>query len=310
MRMMLGWALWFASFTAVEARDVFVNNNGGDDRATGLLAESSPDMNGPVRTIAKALRLAQLGDRIVLAANEEPYRESISLVGERHSGLEDYPFVIEGNGALLDGSMPVPPNAWNHVRGEIFAFQPPRLGYQQLFLDGRPLLRKPATSLNWSVPELAPMEWALAAGKIHFRAATGQIPQNYSLSCAGLQTGITLCYVHDVVIRNLIVQGFQVDGINAHDAVHDGRLIGVTARGNGRAGVTVSGGSRFELAECVLGDNGVVQLRAESYSQTQVFDTDLIANTGPAYVIDDARLFIDSKEVGPEEEPAQAVEKK
>lgn len=309
MRAVYCLMLFLASAATTHARDIFVNNVTGDDRASGSLDQTSASLDGPVKTINKALRLARLGDRIILAVNDEPYRESIALVGERHSGLENYPFIIEGNGAILDGSAPIPPDVWRHVRGEIFACRPNRLGYQQLFLDNRPVLRRPATSLDGAVPELEPMEWAFAAGEINFRAGKDQIPHFMNLSCAALQTGITMCYVHDVVVRDLIVQGFQIDGINAHDAVHDGRLIGVTARGNGRAGVTVSGGSRFELAECVVGDNGVVQLRCESYSQTHVFDSDLIANTAPAYVLDDARLFLDGMEVGPDDDP-EAAEKK
>ena len=48
-------------------------------------AKSQGDTTGPVRTIAKALRLAQAGDRIELAKSEQPYRECVSLVGTRHS---------------------------------------------------------------------------------------------------------------------------------------------------------------------------------------------------------------------------------
>src|SRR5579859_2997869 len=67
----LGCALWAAS---VAGRDIYVSNVSGDDRSTGDQTDNVLQFRGPVRTIAKALRLAQPGDRIVLEASEEPYR--------------------------------------------------------------------------------------------------------------------------------------------------------------------------------------------------------------------------------------------
>ena len=52
---------------AAAARDIFVNNVGGDDKNNGLHAQNQGDTASPVRTIAKALRLARAGDHIVLA---------------------------------------------------------------------------------------------------------------------------------------------------------------------------------------------------------------------------------------------------
>ena len=85
------------------ARDIFVDNVAGDDRATGHQLRPSPDATGPIRTISKALHRAQSGDTIVLANTPRPYRESISLVGSCHSGTAQEPFTIRGNGAVLDG---------------------------------------------------------------------------------------------------------------------------------------------------------------------------------------------------------------
>lgn len=298
MRTAFGLLVALVLVTPAAARDIFVNNVAGDDRAVGRYPSNIAQLEGPVRTIAKALRLAQFCDRIILAKNDEPYRESVSLKGERHSGFDTIPFTIEGNGAILDGSLPVPPDAWRHVRGELFAFQPPRIGYQMLFLDGRPMVRKPATSLNWAIPYLDPMEWTYAAGEIYVSMMPREIPHTANLSYAALPTAFVLLNVHDVHINNLIVQGFQSDGINAHDCVHNAHFKGVTGRGNGRTGITVSGGSRVRIDSCTLGDNGVTQLLCEAYSQTYVFTSDLIDNTGPAYTIEHARLFIDGKEVG------------
>ena len=102
------------------ARDIFVDNVSGDDRFIGSQINNAADGSGPVRTIGKALRLAGNGDAIELAATGQPYRESVSLVGSSHSGLAGHPFTIRGNGAILDGSAPVPPQAWEHYNGAEF----------------------------------------------------------------------------------------------------------------------------------------------------------------------------------------------
>ena len=94
-----------------------------------------------MRTLAKALQLAGAGDTIVLAKTDAPYRESISLVGSRHSGTSQQPFTIQGNGAILDGSAPAPAEAWEHYKGAIFRLRVRPTGNPQLFLDGRPAVR-------------------------------------------------------------------------------------------------------------------------------------------------------------------------
>ena len=118
------------------ARDIFVDNMAGDDLLDGTLPTNTSPGIGPMHTITRALRAAGAGDRIILANTGEPYRESVSLVGSRHSGNPVGPFRIEGNGAVLDGTAAVPPEAWQWFRGDVFRFQPPKKQFQQLFLDG------------------------------------------------------------------------------------------------------------------------------------------------------------------------------
>jgi hypothetical protein len=129
--------------SAATAKDVYVNNVEGDDAFRGEGRRNLSDRSGPVRTIARALELASQGDRVILANTGEPYRESITLTGSRHSGYATRPFILQGNGAILDGSAPVPAEAWEHYRGPVFRFRPPRLAHQQLFLNDRPLVRVP-----------------------------------------------------------------------------------------------------------------------------------------------------------------------
>ncbi len=266
----------------LDARDIHVSNLGGDDRSDGSSLRPAIARGGPVRTIAKALRLAEAGDRILLAKTPEPYRESLSLTGSKHSGSPLGPLVIEGNGAVLDGSAAVPDDAWRHFVGDVFYYEPAGMGYQQLFLPGGAAARHPLDRSTLGLPPLEPLEWCFTAGRMYFRVESGRLPQSYRAACCGLRTGVTLYHVRDVVIRNLVVQGFQFDGIAASDAVRDARLEGVTARANGRAGVSVSGASTVELDGCVLGDNGDSQLRTEDSTLTFIRSSRLIDGAAPA----------------------------
>lgn len=286
MRAGLAWFLIGLSLVSSGlAGDIHVDNLAGDDRSDGL--------DGPVATLAKALRLAQAGDRIVLASTGQPYRESVSLVGSKHSGSAIAPFVIEGDGAILDGRVSPPADAWNHHRADVFYLQPARLGYQQLFIAARPAVRHPKASSEVSLPELAPLEWCWCDARIYFRTEAQRLPSEYELSCCGLQSGITLYYVHDVVVRNLTIQGFCVDGICASDVVAGAEFERVTCRGNGRSGINVAGSSRVEVVDCALGNNGSAQLRSEGYSQTRVSGGKLLANTAPAISIQGGQITID-----------------
>ena len=139
-------------------RDIFVDNAGGDDRSSGQQAKNVA-RNGPVRTIAKALRLAGGGDRIVLAATGQPYRESIGIAGLRLSGTAQQPLMIVGNGAVLDGSAPVPVEQWKHVGGGVYRYHPPHMGFQQLFLDDRRAARVASGNLSGKPPKLEPRQW-------------------------------------------------------------------------------------------------------------------------------------------------------
>ncbi len=274
--------VWFAISAGASARDIFVNNVAGDDRFTGAAASTQGARIGPCKTIARALELAAKGDRIVLAATGEPYRESITLQAGRHSGSGDRPFEIVGGGATLLGAAPVPDAAWEHVGREVFRFSPPRKSSQLLFLDGKPASRVPVGPADLNLPDLQPRQWCLFQRDVYFRTEPGRMPGSYHLEYCALPVGITLYEVRQVVIRDLIVQGFQLDGINAHDGVFDAWLKSITCRGNARSGISVGGASRVLISECLLGSNGEAQLRTEGYSHTRVLSSRLLDNMAPA----------------------------
>ncbi len=295
-KIVLSCAAAWCLATVAAARDIYVNNVSGDDRMEGGAARGVSGIRGPVRTIAKALRLAQAGDHIILANTSEPYREAIGLMGSKNSGLPGFPFVIEGNGATLDGSKGVPADAWKYHGGDVFCFRPEKLGFQQLFTRGRPAVRHPTTPADVTLPSLEPLEWCLSEGRVFFRVEEGRLPDDYELSCCHERVGITLYHVEGVVIENLIVQGFQLDGVNASDVVRDVSLSGLTCCGNGRSGIRAGGASRVDIDNCVLADNGQAQLLCEDYSRTHVNDCQLIANTAAALVLRGGSVSIDGQE--------------
>ena len=279
------------------ARDIFVSNTGGDNRFTGQQSQNLPDLSGPVRTISRALQLAHRGDRIVVENTGEAYRESLSLVGGRHSGDSYTPFIIEGNGAILDGSALVPPKVWEHYRGPVFRFRPARLDHQQLFLDARPVRRVVADRLADEPPELEPLEWCLWGGHVYFCIEPLKMPEDYPLRCAAKPVGITLFHVDRVAIVDLTIQGFQLDGVNAHNSARRVSLTGLTCRGNGRAGISVGGASQVNVEACLLGNNGRAQLLTQPISETHVYNSTLLSMTAPGWVDAGGRVFVDAKEV-------------
>jgi hypothetical protein len=286
-------ALW----STAGGREIFVDNLAGDDRSSGQQPDNSTYQNGPVRTITKALQLVGNSDTIVLAKSDQPYRECISLVGSQHSGVPREPFIIRGNGAILDGSAPVPPEAWQHYRGATFRFRPPRMGSEQLFLDDRPATRVLAGRGATDPPELQPGQWCSLRGDIYFCVEPTKLPADYRLSYACLQTGITLLHVDCVVIADLTVQGFRVDGINLFNSARHVSLVDVTCRGNGRSGLAVSGASLADLDKSGLGDNGEAQLLTLPLSKTFVRQTTLLGNTAPGWVDRGGFMYVDGNRV-------------
>ena len=204
--------------TRAMCRDIFVNNLSGDDRRTGEQEESLSALQGPVRSIARALRAAGPSDRIVIANTGEPYRESVTLQGARHSGSEAFPFTIEGNGATLDGTAPVHPGSWRVVADHVSEWTPQHFDFHQLFIAGKLAQFRPIYS-PFMLSELEPQQWTTWNGNVFFRADKDSLPLAYDLSAASLPVGITLYETRNVIVRDLVIRGYRLDAINAHDSV-------------------------------------------------------------------------------------------
>lgn len=295
---------WFAvvglvvgSLGTACARDLYVNNLAGNNRYLGVQQESLDDKTGPVKTIARALQIAIAGDRIVLANTGIPYRESLTLFGSRHSGTSDRPFTIQGNGAILEGADEIHVDRWQHVYESVFRFRPYHLVHQQLFLNNLPVPRIVCSHPDTAPPELEPLEWCLNRGYIYFRAEPFKRPEDYALTVASRQVGITLFHVQNVAIVDLKIQGFQLDAVNAHNSARDIALLRVTCRGNGRAGIAVGGASVVNIESSLAGNNGEAQLLTGPYSETFVRQSNLLSNTAPAWLDRGGVVILDGNEI-------------
>lgn len=276
-------AIGLALITQGFAADLFVDNLAGDDRNNGQGAAILSRGNGPVRTIGKALRLAQAGDRIFVNPNGgEPYRECLTLQGGAHSGFGDIVLEIVGNGAVLDGSISLTEANWEAVGDDLYAVQPLKMSFQQFSLDGEPAVRIRVSGDQ--IPTLEPRQWCLHKGRIVFRTDPGRLPAGYNPSCGGHPVAITLYDIHDVVIRDLTIRGYQLDGVNAHDNVTRCDLVGIHSIGNGRSGFSIGGASRVRLENCTASSNGAAQIRLEGFSKTQIIGGTFDETTAPAIV--------------------------
>jgi hypothetical protein len=304
MRTCLALLAFAVIVTDVRAAELFVNNLAGDDFNDGAAPVTEALGRGPCRTIMRALRLARAGDRVVLAKTDEPYRESITLHGGNNSGTDYSAFVLDGNGATLDGSIAVPDDQWKHVEDDVFKFRPFYLHYQQLFLGDVPAKRRRMDRETGDLKTLVPNEWCIYKQAIHFRTDGQKPPQQYPLRLAVQPVGVTLYECENVAVVNLVVQGFRIDGVNAHDDVRGAVLSGLTCRGNGRSGIATGGSSRVEITGCLLGNNGEVQLRSEGRAITKVERSDLVPGDMPTIEDTSGRLTIDGKRFEPPAGPA------
>lgn len=264
------------------AVDIYVDNLLGDDRRGGSSAVVASEGIGPCRTIAKALRITQPGDRIIVANTGQPYREGITLQGPRHSGSDRFPTMIVGNGATLDGTMDLVDAVWEFAGNNTFRTRPAHMSFQQLFLDDQPLARRQPPPGQF--PALEAREWCLFRGWIYFRVDQNKSPELYNLSCCGEQVGITLYNVHDVVVQDLNIRGFWIDGVNCHDNVRDAVLTRISAIDNGRSGFSIGGASRVRIENCTAAGNGAVQLRTEGYCTVELRGNQLDPATAPALI--------------------------
>jgi len=237
------------------ATDFFVDNLRGSDAYDGRSALPASDTNGPTKTVTRAMQLAGMGDRIIIANTGVPYYEGISLVGGRHSGYPALPFAIIGNGAVLDGSRPAGPKMWRRVGPDLWKLVPWRKGHFQLIENDKPVPELRLPGRPESLPTIPVGRWLAWKGAIYYQAAKNDDPPLRNFRYAFHSVGVTLYEVHDVYVADLTLKHFRLDGLNAHDRCRGVTIENIQTTGNGRAGVAVGGTSAVVVRKCEIGGN-------------------------------------------------------
>jgi len=264
------------------ARVIYVDNLRGNDAADGTSAEAINRLSGPVRTLGRALQLLQRGDTLNIANNGQPYYGSLELVGGRLGGTPLNPTVIEGNGAELNGSLPVPKAAWRKVEDRLWKFTPLRKGHYLLIQGNQALPEVAVPPGSRTLPEIPAGHWAAWKGTIYYQAGKLEVPADLDLWFAVRSVGLTLYDVHDVVVRNLKIRHFRIDGVNAHDRCENIVLENLTVEENGRAGIVAAGTSFVQINEPSIKDNGRYSVLITEKAGVQIDDEE---NVSPAPTI-------------------------
>lgn len=225
------------------AKVIFVDNRIGDELNDGSAPTITGLRTGPVRSFTRARLLMGPGDIIEIANTGTPYYDSLRLVGGRASGVPSQPVTINGNGATFDGSDPVDPFAWQSLGEGLWRLDPLRKGYYRLVRDTDDVPEVPAT--GDALPALPPGHWAAWKGSIYYQILPDEIPSLEPFRIASREAGIFLYGVHNVVVRDLRLRYYHLDGVNVHDQVYDAAIQNVVAEDNGRAGIFVGGSSQI-----------------------------------------------------------------
>ncbi len=261
--------------TSLSAAVIYVNNRIGADAFDGASKKPIGQETGPVKTIRRALQLAESADTIVVENTGTVYYESIQLVGSRHSGLPQGPFTLVGNGAVVSGAKRVPPSAWRQVGADLWQLKPWRKGHYQLVLIDKRVAEHLCDVRAVRLPEIPKNHWCAWRGSIYLRTEEFEDPRERAYSIAGLEVGLTLYRVHDVRILDVTFRHFRLDGINAHDQCRDVVLENVTASENGRAGLAVGGTSTLAVLKTALDDNRKHSVLITELGAAQGVETEL-----------------------------------
>ena len=244
--------------TSATAEIYYVNNRTGADRNDGLVETPLSNVSGPVKSISQALKLASFADTINVANTGVPYYDNLSFQGEKNSGDPVRPFRLIGNGATITGAMVVPEGAWREVARDVWQVTPFRKGFFQLVRDGKALPEvRPSNGEKWdTIPDLEVDQWCSWRGSIYYRIERFMEPATQRLSIARRSCGITVFAAHDIVISDLTVQHFRLDGVNLHDLATEIRLEKLMLNENGRAGLAIGGSSTARMTDSDIAANG------------------------------------------------------
>lgn len=228
------WLAVFATLllpwlTPLSGKTIIVDQQTGDDARDG----SSPPQS--VKTLARAVALCAPGDVLSVVPGATPYFEALEF-GPR-GGLPGRPIVVEGNGAVLSGLLPIPPEQWQD-RGDGLWFFPTTFRHGSLvpFLVLPDGTRIPAAA---KAAAIAPGQAFWDAQGILYRSDADRRPGDLGLRGALRAAGVALAGTCHLTVRNLTCEYFANDGFNVHGSCQGLFFENIVARHNGDDGFSV-----------------------------------------------------------------------
>jgi Right handed beta helix region len=232
---MLASALWTSSALPATWH---INNRTGNDAANGVTPETA------FASIAKAIRKAGVSDTLVLANTGKAYREPIIL--HRLGGTPAKPFIIEGNGAVIDGFRTIAPKQWQARKGGIYFYPYADTEINDLFAGRKRRMTPHIFHADTPLKQLRkagplPQEATLWNEKgVLWRLPPGRSPADYGpLRLTALENGVEICDSSYIVIRNLTVTGCHNDGFNVHGNSQGIFCENIVAHHNGDDGFSI-----------------------------------------------------------------------
>lgn len=233
------------------ARDLYVDPEHGNDAADGL-------EQTPLRTMARAIRLAQPGDTIDLVPGPTPYTELPTFHDK--CGEPGRPIVLDGHGAILSGSEPLDPADWQLVEPGLYRCDKlletnADIVHRYFFLfDGR--MNRMGRSLKGpKVPFKAPREllaqewtWVEEEKAFYIRTPDGRKLADCRIEAPLRSNGVAVSgHCEHLVIRNLTTTHVYNDGFNIHGTARHVRFENVKAIECGDDGISAHDDCQIEV---------------------------------------------------------------
>ncbi|MCB1231263.1 MAG: right-handed parallel beta-helix repeat-containing protein [Verrucomicrobiae bacterium] len=237
---------------AIFATDLYVDPKTGNDAADG-------DAAAPLESIAMAIKRAIAGDTIYLVHHGERWTDLPTFHSK--SGEPGKPIVLDGQGAVLDGSEPLDPAQWTDLGDGLFSSDT-LLGDAgraiidrfYFLIDGR--MNRMGRSLKgpkepWKAPaDLVPGEWCWVeeTNTFYLRIEAGQALAEAKIALPRKTNGVAISGdCSHLVIRNVTATHVQNDGFNIHGKTRDVRFENVKAIECGDDGISAHGDCWIEI---------------------------------------------------------------
>lgn len=245
-----------------QAREIHVNPQTGANSNDGLAAEPAGG-SGPVASIQRAVALAQPGDTISLDADSTPYYEQVFFADK--SGTAEAPIILDGQGATIDGSVPIVRDEWEEVSDglykstvipEVYCFKANPAYVARFFFIWEGKINRMGRSLKGSKTpykspdDLSPGEWTWVEEEkaFYLRIPPGISLEEVPVRVPKIVSGVQITgNCHHLTIRNLRVthvinDGFALTtGTDKESTVRAIRFENITAEECGDDGLSAHG---------------------------------------------------------------------